>query len=154
MMLRIAGASLVAAALVASASTASASSQDGPDFLPLEGRSLPFSRAVQVGDLLYLAGQIGIARGDSEGEPNGIEAETRRVMDRIGDTLAMYDLTHDALFKCTVWLADIEEFAAFNAIYRTYFKEGRYPARSTMAVKALAGGAALEVECIAYNPQS
>ncbi|MBD2840885.1 RidA family protein [Erythrobacter rubeus] len=152
-MRRIAHASLAATTLIAAGWSISASAQDGPEFLPLEGRTLPFSQAVQVGDTLYLAGQIGLARGDSEGEANGIEAETRRAMDRIGETLAKYDLTHDALFKCTVWLADIDDFSAFNAVYRTYFKEGRFPTRSTMAVKALAGGAAIEVECIAWNPQ-
>ncbi|MBV7266163.1 RidA family protein [Erythrobacter ani] len=152
-MLRNARASLAAAALIGTGSAASVSAQEGPEFLPLEGRTLPFSQAVQVGDKLYLAGQIGLARGDSEGEPNGIEAETRRTMERIGDTLAKYNLTHDALFKCTVWLADIEDFSAFNAVYRTYFKKGRFPTRSTMAVKALAGGAVIEVECIAWNPR-
>ena len=74
-------------------------------------------------------------------------------MERIGETLAKYDLTHDAIFKCTVFLADMEDFDAFNGVYRTFFKEGRYPARSTVAVKGLAIGAAIEVECLAFNPR-
>jgi reactive intermediate/imine deaminase len=123
-----------------------------PVFLPNTGSSSPFSRAVQVGDTLYLAGQLGLTRGDSEGEPNGIEAETRRAMDRMGATLAEYGLTHGALFKCTVWLADMGDFGAFNAVYRTYFEEGRFPTRSTMAVKDLAAGAQIEIECAAHNP--
>ena len=124
-----------------------------PEFLPNTGSFAPFSRAVQVGDTLYLAGQLGIARRTDSDQTNGIEAETRRAMERIGETLALYDLTHDALFKCTVWLADIDDFGAFNGVYRTFFKEGRYPTRSTMAVKALAAGAQIEIECVAHNPQ-
>jgi len=124
------------------------------EFLPLEGSATPFSEAVQVGDTLYLAGKLGTAADGSGLVPGGIEAETRRAMERIGETLAKYDLTHDAVFKCTVFLADMEDFAKFNAVYRTFFKPGRYPARSTMAVKGLAIGAAIEIECIAHNPQT
>ncbi|MEM9086405.1 MAG: Rid family hydrolase [Pseudomonadota bacterium] len=123
-----------------------------PEYRPLEGSSTPYSEAVQVGDTLYLAGKLGTAADGSGLEPGGIEAETRRAMERIGETLAKYDLTHDAIFKCTVFLADMEDFDAFNGVYRTFFKEGRYPARSTVAVKGLAIGAAIEVECLAFNP--
>jgi len=145
----------LAAALTLTLSTtpALAQTETKPEFLPNTGSNAPFSRAVQVGDTLYLAGQLGIARRSDESQQNGIEAETRRAMDRIGETLSLYNLTHDALFKCTVWLAVIGDFSAFNTVYRTYFKEGRYPTRSTMAVKALAAGAAIEIECIAHNPQ-
>ncbi|MEM9311428.1 MAG: RidA family protein [Pseudomonadota bacterium] len=124
-----------------------------PAFLPLKGSATPYSEAVQVGDVLYLAGKLGTAADGSGLVPGGIKAETQRAMESIGETLAKYDLTHDAVFKCTVFLADINDFAEFNAVYRTFFKEGRYPARSTVAVKGLALGAAIEVECIAHNPQ-
>lgn len=148
---------LVAMVSAAEFSVAPAFAQDrpatAPEFLPNTGSSAPFSRAVQVGDTLYLAGQLGLPRRIAEAEDTGIEAETRRAMERIGATLAEYKLTHDALFKCTVWLADIDDFGAFNAVYRTYFEEGRYPTRSTMAVKDLAAGAQIEIECIAHNPR-
>ena len=121
-----------------------------PAFLPLKGSTTPYSEAVQVGDTLYLAGKLGTASDGSGLVPGGIEAETRRAMERIGETLAKYGLTHDAVFKCTVFLARMDDFAKFNAVYRTFFKEGRYPARSTVAVKGLALGAAIEVECLAY----
>jgi len=127
---------------------------NAPQFRPLEGSATPFSEAVQVGDTLYLAGKLGTAADGSGLVPGGIEAETRRAMESIGETLAKYGLTHDAVFKCTVFLADMEDFAAFNAVYRSFFKEGRYPARSTVAVKGLALGAAIEVECVAFNPKS
>lgn len=132
---------------------ASAQGSGTPEFLPNTGSSAPFSRAVQVGDTLYLAGQIGVARPSDADQTNGIEAETRRAMERIGETLALYNLSYDALFKCTVWLSDIDDFGAFNGVYKTYFKQGRYPVRSTMAVKDLAAGAKIEIECIAHNPQ-
>ncbi len=124
-----------------------------PEFLSHANPETPFSRAVQVGDTLYLAGQLGLARSTEADPTNGIEAETRRAMERIGETLALYGLTHDALFKCTVWLSDIDDFGAFNAVYREFFKEGRYPTRSTMAVKDLAAGAKIEIECVAHNPK-
>ncbi len=125
-----------------------------PQFLPLEGSSTPFSEAVRVGDTLYLAGKLGTAADGSGLVSGGIEAETRRAMERIGDTLAKYDLSHDAVFKCTVFLADMGDFSKFNAVYRTFFKPGRYPARSTVAVNGLALGAAIEVECLAHSPHS
>ncbi|MEO1731093.1 MAG: RidA family protein [Pseudomonadota bacterium] len=154
-------AGLIAASLSsAPAFAAPASAQEAPpaqsasaQYRPLEGSTTPYSEAVQVGDVLYLAGKLGTAADGSGLVPGGIEAETRRAMESIGETLAKYDLTHDAVFKCTVFLADIEDFAKFNAVYRTFFKEGRYPARSTVAVKGLALGAAIEVECLAHNPQ-
>lgn len=147
--MRLATALAVTALLV---SAAPIGAQTTPEFLPNTGSKTPFSRAVQVGDTLYLAGQLGLARRSDTDQTNGIEAETKRTMDRIGETLALYGLTHNALFKCTVWLADMDDFAAFNAVYRTYFRPGRYPTRSTMAVKELAAGAAIEIECLAWNP--
>ncbi len=143
----------LALTLALTTTPAFAQGSGAPEFLPNTGSSAPFSRAVQVGDTLYLAGQLGIARPSDADQTNGIEAETRRAMERIGETLALYGLSHDALFKCTVWLADIDDFGAFNAVYATYFEKGRYPARSTMAVKDLAAGAQIEIECIAHNPR-
>lgn len=141
----------IALGLAVLCSTAPASAQEEPQFLPLEGSTTPFPEAVQVGDTLYLACKLGTAADGSGLVTGGIEAETRRAMERIGETLAKYDLTHNAVFKCTVFLADMADFSRFNAVYRSFFKPGRYPARSTVAVKGLALGAAIEVECIAHN---
>lgn len=143
------------AAPVAVALTSATHAQDdgtgGPAFLPLKGSTTPYSEAVLVGDTLYLAGKLGTAADGSGLVSGGIEAETKRAMESIGETLAKYGLTHDAIFKCTVFLAEIEDFAKFNAVYRTFFKKGRYPVRSTVGVKGLALGAAIEVECLAYT---
>ena len=80
-------------------------------------------------------------------------AETRRMMELIGESLARRGLGYEDLFKCTVMLADMSEWPAFNTIYREYFEEGRYPARSAMGVNGLALGASVEMECWAYAPQ-
>lgn len=112
----------------------------------------PFSDAVQVGDLLILSGQVGAAPGTTTVVPGGIEPETRQVMANIDASLKRRGLTMDALVKCTVMLADMKDWPAFNKIYATYFKKGRYPARSALGVNGLALGARIELECWAYSP--
>ena len=114
----------------------------------LNGQRLPFSRAVRVGDILYLSGAIG--RGPDGKPPEGIEAQTRATMDDIGETLKMAGLTHKDLFHCTVFLSDMKNWAAFNQVYLTYFPDGPLPARSAVGVNGLALGALMEIECQAY----
>ena len=114
----------------------------------------PFSSAVQVGDILYLSGEIGVA-GEGFGLVlGGIEPETHRMFERIKATLAQHGLGLKDVFKCTVMLADMSEWQAFNKIYSGYFVPGRYPTRSAMGVSGLALGARVEMECWAYNPQA
>ena len=108
---------------------------------------LPFSDAVRVGDMLYLSGQIGQVDGKV---PEGIEAQTKLVMDGIGAVLKRSNLTHDDLVKCTVMLDDMADWPAFNIVYVKYFKPGRLPARSAFGADGLALGAKVEVECWAY----
>ena len=114
---------------------------------------LPFSEAVQAGDTLYLAGQIGAPPGQREVVPGGIDAQSKQAMDNIGDVLKRRGLSHAALVKCTVMLADMADWPAFNKVYATYFKPGHYPARSALGAAGLAYGAKVEVECIAFNPK-
>jgi len=114
----------------------------------LNGQRLPFSRAVRVGDILYLSGAIG--RGADGKPPEGIEAQARATMDDIGDTLKLAGLSHRDLFHCTVFLSDMKNWAAFNQVYLTYFPDGPLPARSALGVNGLALGALLEIECQAY----
>ncbi len=111
----------------------------------------PFSEATEVGGVLYLSGQIGAVPGEDHVVAGGLEAETKQVMANIGAVLAKRGLTHDDLFKCTVMLADMKQWDAFNRIYVTYFKPGRFPSRSAMGVNALARGAAVELECWANS---
>ena len=109
---------------------------------------LPFSEAVQVDNLIFLSGQIGIRPGTINLVPGGIEAEARQTMDNIKSTLDRHGLGMKHLVKCTVMLADISEWSIFNGVYKTYFTPP-FPARSAFAANGLALGARVEVECIA-----
>ena len=127
----------------------SVAAQSAVQFFP-RADDYPFSSAVRVGDVLYLSGQIGAAADEKSVVPGGTAAETRRVMEIMGQTLKEHGLTYGDLFKCTVMLADMKDWPAFNEIYAGYFKAGRYPARSAMGVNGLALGARVEMECWAY----
>jgi reactive intermediate/imine deaminase len=112
---------------------------------------LPFSQAVRVGDVLYLSGALGNLPGTMELVAGGIEAEARQTMENIGATLTANGLSFENVFKCTVMLADMAEWAAFNKVYLTYFDPDRLPARSAFGVNGLALGARVEVECCAHT---
>jgi enamine deaminase RidA (YjgF/YER057c/UK114 family) len=72
------------------------------------------------------------------------------MMENIARVLNAAVLSFDDVFKCTVMLADMAQWAAFNEVYVSYFKPGRLPARSAFAAKSLALGAAVEMECCAW----
>ncbi len=110
---------------------------------------LPFSDAARVGELLFVSGQIGNLPGQMQLAPGGIEAETRQAMENIKAILAASGSSLEQVAKCTVFLADIKDWPAFNAVYRGYFPAERLPARSALAASGLALGAKVEVECIA-----
>lgn len=126
--------------------------KQAPTFTPSE-LPYPFSSAVQVGDILFLSGDIGVAGEGTGVVPGGIVPETHRMFERIEATLANHGLGLKDVFKCTVMLADMSEWQDFNEVYAGYFEAGRYPTRSAMGVKGLALGARVEMECWAYNPQ-
>jgi len=107
----------------------------------------PFSSAVEADGWIYLAGELGTTP-EAGLVPGGIEPETRQTMDNIKATVAANDLSWNNVVKCTVFLADIAEWPAFNEIYKTYF-DGDYPARSALGASGLALGARVEIECIA-----
>jgi len=111
---------------------------------------VPFSSAVRVGRMLYLSGQVGVLPGTMQLAQGGIKEQTAQVMDNIGGVLAANGLTTDDIVKCTVMLADMAEWGAFNDVYRTYFKK-HYPARSAFGATGLALGARVEVECTAVT---
>jgi 2-iminobutanoate/2-iminopropanoate deaminase len=115
---------------------------------PGEVPGLPFSSAVRVGDLLFLSGQIGNVPGTRKLAEGGITGQTRQALENIKAVLAFAGSSLDRAVKCTVFLADIQDFAAMNVVYATYFPKDP-PARSTVAAKGLVGGARVEIECIA-----
>src|SRR3989454_2658850 len=96
---------------------------------PGEVPGLPFSSAVRVGDLLFLSGQIGNVPGTRRLADGGITGQTRQVLENIKAVLAFAGSSLDRAVKCTVFLADIQDFAAMNAVYATYFPKDP-PARS------------------------
>ena len=114
----------------------------------INGQRLPFSSAVRVGDMLYLSGQIG-NRADGT-LPDGIDAQSRQVMDNIGGVLKSAGLSFNDVVKCTVMIDDIKQWGDFNKVYVTYFPAGKFPARSAFGADGLALGALIEVECWAY----
>jgi 2-iminobutanoate/2-iminopropanoate deaminase len=114
----------------------------------LNAQPLPFSDAVRVGDVLYLSGQLGI--GTDGKLPEGIEAQTKQALDNIGAILKRTGLGYDDVFHCTAMLADMKDWPAMNAVYVTYFPEGKRPARSAFGANGLALGALIELECQAY----
>ena len=114
---------------------------------------LPFSQAVRVGDVLYLSGALGNVPGKLELVPGGIEAETRQTMANIETVLKENGLTFADIFKCTVMLADMSQWAAFNRVYLEYFDPDRLPARSAFGANGLALDARLELECMAHMPR-
>ena len=109
---------------------------------------LPFSEAVRVGNLLFLSGQIGLMPGTVELAPGGIQPETRQTLERIRATLEKFGSSMSQVVKCTVFLADISEWAAMNEVYVQFFPDNP-PARSALGTNGLALGARTEIECIA-----
>jgi len=139
---------LIAALAISSIANAQSTA---PQYLqPYGPATRPFSPAVRVGNMLYLAGQIGTPP-DAKGAPvaGGIAAETKQVMLNIKDVLEKTgsDLQH--VVKCTVFMADMKEWDAMNDIYKTFFSPDKYPARSAFGTSGLALNARVEIECIA-----
>jgi 2-iminobutanoate/2-iminopropanoate deaminase len=112
--------------------------------------TLPFSEAVRVGNTVYLSGQIGITPGTMSLVAGGVQAEARQTMENIRTTLAAHGYAMSDIVKCTVMLADMADWPAFNAIYQTFFS-APYPARSALGANGLALGARVEVECLAIG---
>src|SRR6185503_8646729 len=121
---------------------------NGIEFLtPYGPPTYPFSPAVRVGNLLFLAGQIGT---DASGKvvAGGIQAEARQALNNIKDVLQKSGSSLDRVAKCTVFMADMKEWPAMNEIYASYFRNG-LPARSWFGATGLAHNARFEIECIA-----
>ncbi len=144
---------LTVLALLALASTAGAGERSKIEYLnsgKVVPATLPFSEAVRVGDTLYLSGQVGIKPGTMQVVPGGIREEARQTLENIKTSLEANGYAMGDVVKCTVMLADISEWAAFNEVYRTFFS-APYPARSALGANGLALGARVEVECIAVR---
>jgi len=115
-------------------------------------RGMPFSEAVQVGNMLIVSGQIGNVPGKLELVPGGIGPESRQALENIRAILERHGASMKDVVKCTIFLADIGDWGAFNAVYREMFS-APYPARSALGSSGLVLGAETEVECMAVVPQ-
>lgn len=107
----------------------------------------PYSQAIETDGYVFTSGQIPINPATGEVEGKTIEEQTEQVMHNIGALLEASGLTFANVVKTTCFLADLKDFAAFNAVYAKYFPN-EAPARSCFAVAGLPKGAKLEVETI------
>ena len=138
--------------MAAACSESEASSAD--DSPPIEhlnedpATTAPYSDAVRAGSTLYLSGNLGL---DKSGAlvAGGIKAESEQTMQNLKSVLERNGSSLDRVTTCEVMLADIKERDAFNQVYKTYWKAGRFPARHAFGVTGLYLGARVEVACVA-----
>lgn len=108
----------------------------------------PYSQAIEIGDTVFLSGQIGLDPKKGTLVSGGIEHETRQVLDNIREVLRAAGLGFGDVVKTTVFLINLADFEIVNGVYGEHFTE-EFPARSTVQVAALPRGALLEIEVIA-----
>ena len=108
----------------------------------------PYSQAIRTENLIFTAGQIGLDPATMEMVEGGIEAQTRQVLTNLKNVLESADSGLNYVVKTTVFLQNMSDFAAMNAIYSEFFPDNP-PARSTVAVAQLPKGALVEIECTA-----
>ena len=108
----------------------------------------PYSQAVRAGQLLFLSGQVALDPATGQLVDGDISAQTRRVFDNIRAVLDAAGRSFADVVRTTVFLADMNDFAAVNEVYGQYFKEP-YPARATVQVARLPKDARVEIDLIA-----
>ncbi len=108
----------------------------------------PYSQAVRIENMVFTAGQLGLDPATMELVAGGIEAQTRQVLNNLKYVLEASGSSFSRVIKTTVFLSDMANFAAMNAVYAEYFPENP-PARSTVAVAALPKGGLVEIEVVA-----
>ncbi|NIS67997.1 MAG: reactive intermediate/imine deaminase [Proteobacteria bacterium] len=113
----------------------------------------PYSQGIQVGEFLFLSGQIPLDPSTGEMVREDIQGQTRRVMENLKAVLESQGLTMESVVKTTIFLTDMGNFAKVNEIYGGYFSENP-PARSTVQVSSLPRGVAIEIEAIAVVTHS
>ena len=107
----------------------------------------PFSPAIRSGDFIFFSGQVGVDPATGKLVEGGVEAEARQLFDNLATLLEAAGKSFADVVKVSVFLTDIGNFAAVNAIYAGQF-EAPFPARTTVAVAALPLGAAIEIELL------
>lgn len=110
----------------------------------------PYSQGILVGNTLYCSGQLAIDPESGSMVTGSIEAETERVLDNLGAVLKSARMGYENVVRCTVYLADINDYATVNEVYARYFSEAP-PAREAVEVSALPRGARVEISCVAVR---
>ncbi|MBQ2782310.1 MAG: RidA family protein [Oscillospiraceae bacterium] len=108
----------------------------------------PYSQAIDCGAFLITSGQVPFDPATGVIVEGGIEEQTRQSLNNVKAILEAAGLTMDNVVKTTVFLQNMGDFAAMNAVYAEFFTEGQYPARSAVEVAALPKGALVEIETI------
>lgn len=110
----------------------------------------PYSQAIEVNGFVFASGQIPINPATGEMVQGDIKEQTRQALTNASEVMKAAGLDLGHVVKTTVFLADMNDFAAMNEVYATFFT-APFPARSAVAVKTLPKGALVEVECIAVK---
>ena len=110
----------------------------------------PYSQAISANGMVYTSGQLPIDPATGA-FPEGIAAQTRQSLTNVKAILAEAGLGMDRVVKTTVFLSDMNNFAAMNGVYAQFFTEGNYPARSAVEVARLPKDALVEIEAIAVK---
>lgn len=108
----------------------------------------PYSQAIRAGDFLFVSGQIPLDPVTGSMVDGDVGAQTRRVLDNVGAILKAVGASYDNVVRTTVFLADMNDFAAMNQVYATYFP-AQAPARSTLQAARLPKDARVEIDVIA-----
>ena len=111
----------------------------------------PYSQAIVSGDLVFCSGQLGLDPATGDLVAGGVEAQAERALRNLTAVLDAAGMTFGDVVKTTVFLADIGDFAAVNAVYARFMPDPP-PARSTVQVAALPKGGLVEIEAIAHRP--
>jgi len=114
--------------------------------------NLPFCSAVKAGDFLFLSGHAGV-KDENGNRYTTVEGQTRQALENVKRTLGAVGATLNDVVKVTVYIKDIRYYKEMNEIYRQYFRD-EYPARSTIVTGLVFSSMLLEIECVAYLPQS
>lgn len=109
---------------------------------------VPLSQGIKAGDWVFASGQLGLARDTGRLVPGGIAAETRQVCENLKAVLEAAGSSLDRVVKVTIYLVDLGELMAMNAVFNEYFPTDP-PARTTFQAAGLIGGARVEIEAIA-----
>jgi 2-iminobutanoate/2-iminopropanoate deaminase len=117
------------------------------------GAGGPYSQAIKAGELILTAGQLGIVPGTKDLAGPDIESQTRQALENIKAILEAAGSCLDHAVKCTVFLADIDDFSRMNSVYAEFFSNDP-PSRSTVPGVALPLGARVEIEAVAVICES